>query len=437
MVVLILFFALVALCLLTGRSVAWAMAGGLLLFYLRGRRQGFSPRRLWGMAWKQGKKALTVVRILVLIGAVTGLWRLGGTIPGAIVWGLHWAPPRLFLAAAFLLTALLSYILGTSYGVCSTLGVILMALARSGGVSVPLAAGAVLSGAYFGDRCSPASSAAALVAAVTDTSLYGNVKAMLRTGALPTALALALFGALSWFHPLSRVDGGVLSALEERFTLTWPVLLPAAILLILPLCRVPAAWAMGLSLAASAILAVVLQGFTPLQALLAVWRGYHPSDGALALALSGGGIASMLEACLVVLLTGLYAGILDGTGGLDGLSGRVEALSRRLGRFPAMCLVSLLVASILCNQAVTSMLGVQLLQRNYRSREELAIDMENSGVMLAGLVPWSVASSVPLAMLGADARALPFALLLWLTPLCYLFTKRFFYGTPDSIPAHV
>ena len=92
-----------------------------------------------------------------------------------------------------------------------------------------------------------------------------------------------------------------------------------------------------------------------------------------------------------------------------------------------MIVVSTLTAMVLCNQAVTSILSEQLLRRCYDDREELAMDIENSGILIAGLIPWSIACSIPLAMLGADSSALLYALLLWLIPICYLFTKRFFY----------
>ena len=162
----LLFFAMVAVCLAAGWSVIWALLGGLVLFWLLGRREGFSHRQLWDMAWAKCKKSLIVVKIIALIGVITGVWRCGGTIACCIVWGVGLVTPKLFLLLAFLLCAAFSYVLGTSYGVSSTLGVILMALARSGGVDPTVAAGVILSGVYFGDRCSPASSAASLVAAV-------------------------------------------------------------------------------------------------------------------------------------------------------------------------------------------------------------------------------------------------------------------------------
>ncbi|MCI9563417.1 MAG: sodium:proton antiporter, partial [Oscillospiraceae bacterium] len=113
---------------------------------------------------------------------------------------------------------------------------------------------------------------------------------------------------------------------------------------------------------------------------------------------------------------------------LEPLSVRARALADRTGRFPAMIAVSVLCAAVLCNQAVTSMMGEQVLGGAYQDREELAMDIENSGILIAGLIPWSIACSIPLAMLGADASALPYALLLWLIPLCYLFTKKRYYS---------
>ena len=423
----VLFLAMVAGCLAAGLSVAWALLGGLGLFWALGRRQGFTHRQLWEMAWKKCQKSLIVVEVIFLIGIITGLWRVGGTIPYCIVMGVKLVTPGLFLVVAFLLCVALSYVLGTSYGVSSTLGVILMALARSGGVDPTITAGVILCGVYVGDRGSPASSAASLVAAVTDTDLYRNVRQMLRTGLLPTLLTLGAYGFLSWRNPLSRMDQGVLDALRGSFSLSWLALLPAAVMFLLPLCKVPIKWAMAGSIAVSAVLAVAVQGFTPRQVLLAAWEGYHPADTALNAVLGGGGVTSMMVSYIIVILTGLYSGILEGTGDLEPLQHKAETMAGRIGAFPAMIVVSALTAMVLCNQAVTSILSEQLLHRCYDDREEMAMDIENSGILIAGLVPWSIACSIPLAMLGAGSSALLYALLLWLIPLCYLFTKRFFY----------
>ncbi len=426
------FFALVAGCLMFKLSVAWALLGGLVLFWLLGLKQGFHNRELWEMAWAKCKKSLIVVTIIALIGVITGLWRASGTIAYCVVKGVELVTPNLFLTVSFLLCAALSYVLGTSYGVSSTMGVILMALARSGGVDPTVTAGVILSGVYFGDRCSPASSAASLVAAVTETDLYRNVRQMLRTALFPTLLTLAAYTLLSFRHPISGIDETALSALTDHFSISWTALLPAVIMFLLPLFKAPIKLAMGASIAVAAVLAAAVQGFTLPELLSAAWSGYHPEDPALAAVLEGGGVTSMAVSYVIVILTGLYSGILEGTGSLAPLSGAAESLAGKIGRFPAMIAVSTLCAAVLCNQAVTSMMGEQLLGRAYGDREELAMDIENSGILIAGLIPWSIACSIPLAMLGADAGAIPYALLLWLIPICYVFTKRRFYPASGS-----
>ena len=222
----------------------------------------------------------------------------------------------------------------------------------------------------------------------------------------------------------------MLSALAEGFSLHWSVLLPAALMLVLPLARVPVKWAMAASAAAALVLTVFLQGLPWAEALRTALLGYQPSRAELGEILSGGGMLSMVKTCAIVLVTSLYAGILEGIDALAPAKGLVERLADRLGLFPAAVAVSTGLVAVFCNQAVAVMLDAQLLGESYRSRgaspTELAMDIANSGVMIAGLVPWSIAITVPLSMLDVGLEAIPWCVLLYLTPLCYLVTKRFF-----------
>ena len=422
-----LFLGVLVLCLVQGWSVAWAITGGLVIFFILGLLMGYKPASLWQMAWKKGKTSLIVVRILLLIGVITGLWRVSGTIAICIYYVTKVITPEFFLLEAFLLTAVMSYLLGTSFGVASTAGVIFMALARSGGINTAVAAGAVLSGVYFGDRCSPASSSASLVAAVTGTDLYCNVRQMWKTGALATVLTVAFYAFLSWKYPATVADANVMAALSENFRLTWPALLPAVAMLVLPLLKVPIIWAMGCSILLSAVVAWLVQGIDPAQIVWVAVTGYQPEQASLAEMMSGGGLTSMVTSYIIVMATGLYSGILEGIGVLKPLKGKLEAGVRRIGRLPVMLGTSILCLMVFCNQAVTVILSEQLLRGAYGDREELAMDIENTGITLAGLVPWSIACSIPLAMLGAGYDALPYAALLWLTPVGYLICKHWFY----------
>lgn len=431
------FLAGVVACLVLGRSLIWALLLGLALFSLLGLKKGFTPRQLAAMAWRQGRDSLIVVPVFLLIGMVTALWRASGTISFFLYYGLEGLRPASFLLVAFLLSAVLSFALGTCYGVTGTAGVVLITLARSGGVDLAVTAGAILSGAYFGDRCSPMSSCATLVAACTGTELYKNVREMLKTALLPTLLTVLAFGVLSRLYPIQQMDSVVLSALRENFDLHWTVLLPAVLMLVLPLAKVPVKWAMAASAATAFVLTVALQGLPVPEALRTAILGYAPRQAELAGILSGGGLVSMVTSGAVVFITSLYAGILEGIDALAPAKDWVERLSRRVGLFPAAVLVSTAVVSVFCNQAVMVMIDAQLLADSYEargaSRTELAMDIANSGVTIAGLVPWSIAITVPLSMLDVGTEAIPWCVLLYMIPLCYFFTKRF-YQAGQNLP---
>ncbi len=428
-----LFLGAMAVCLITGWSFLWALLLGLVLFGLYGRRQGHSLGAMWGMAWTEGRRVLIVLRIFVFIGAITALWRASGTIVFFIYYGVQIISPKLFVLVAFGLTALIAYALGTSFGVIGTAGIVLMALARSGGVSEAVTAGAILSGAYFGDRCSPASSSAALVAAETETKLYDNLRNMLRTGVMPVVLTTAVYALLSARHPITAVDGSLLQALRDSAVISLWALLPAVIMLTLPLVKVPILISIALSVAAAGAVSVLVQGMSVGEMLRAAVLGYYPAAGELKDILSGGGIVSMAKPAALVFTTGLLAGLLEGIGVLQGAAGLVEKLAGRWGRFAASVAVSLGAGMIFCNQSVVIVMGGQLLRRCYSDRNEQAVDMENSSIVLSALIPWNIACSIPLVMLDVDERALPYAVLLYMIPLVYGLTKRWVYPAKERM----
>ncbi len=425
-----LFLTAVIACVLTGASLLWALGLGFALFFLLGLRRGYPPKALLAMAWSKGRDAMIVVPVLLLIGMVAALWRSSGTIAFFLYHGLRSIPPAWFLLMVFLLSAVLSFALGTSFGVCGTAGVVLMALARSGGVDLAMTGGAVLSGAYFGDRCSPMSSCASLVAASTGTELYDNVRHMLRTSVLPTVLTLCFYAVLSVRNPITAVDTEILGILSEHFSLHWSTLLPAVLMLVLPLFRVPVKLAMACSAAAAFLLTLFLQHMPLTQVLDTALFGFHPADPALTQILSGSGLTSMLSSAALVFVASSYAGLLEGMDILSPTRALADRLADRLGLFPATSIVSLISGMALCNQAVVVVIDSQLMAASYRAKgaspTELAMDISNSGVMLVGLIPWSIAVSVPLAMMGTENSAIPYGALLYLLPLCYLVTRRFF-----------
>ena len=405
-----------------GWSLSWGLALGLVCFTLVGLRRGLSLRALVRMAGEGARTSLVVLRILVLIGFLTALWRASGTIAFFVHTGLEWMHPSAFYLAAFLLASALSMAFGSSFGVAGTAGVILAAIARSGGASLAVTGGAVLSGAYLGERLSPASSSAALTAALAGVEQHDFQLRMWRTTPLPLALSLVFYGGISLLHPIQQVDQTILRALEEGFDLYWTVVLPAVILLVLPFFKVSAARSILVSCGAAAVLAVWEQGRPLAEVAWSCVAGYVVEQPELTGILSGGGLLSMVNGMCIVLLSCASSGILNGAELLEPVKARLERMARRTGLYVTTAAVSVASAALLCNQSIALVLTGQMMGESFRRSGKdgllLSQALGNTAIVLAAVVPWSIAGSVPLEAMGASALAFPFSFFLFAAPVC-------------------
>ena len=404
-----------------GWSLSWGLALGLVCFTLVGLRRGLSLRALVRMAGEGARTSLVVLRILVLIGFLTALWRASGTIAFFVHTGLEWMHPSAFYLAAFLLASALSMAFGSSFGVAGTAGVILAAIARSGGASLAVTGGAVLSGAYLGERLSPASSSAALTAALAGVEQHDFQLRMWRTTPLPLALSLVFYGGISLLHPIQQVDQTILRALEEGFDLSWTVVLPAVILLVLPFFKVSAARSILVSCGAAAVLAVWEQGRPLAEVAWSCVAGYVVEQPELTGILSGGGLLSMVNGMCIVLLS-CASWILNGAELLEPVKARLERMARRTGLYVTTAAVSVASAALLCNQSIALVLTGQMMGESFRRSGKdgllLSQTLGNTAIVLAAVVPWSIAGSVPLEAMGASALAIPFSFFLFAAPVC-------------------
>ena len=256
------FCAALLLCVALGQSILYALAAGFVLFLLYGRRKGFAWSRLFRLALDG---VLTVKNILItflLIGMLTALWRQAGTIPVIVCFSARLIRPALFVVMAFLLNCLVSFLTGTSFGTAATMGVICAAIGSSLGLNQLLVGGAVLSGVYFGDRCSPVSTSALLVSELTGTDLYGNIRRMLRSCLVPFVLTCAAYLALGAFSRGGSGAMDVKTMFSGHFTLHWILLVPALLILVMAAFRAKVKYTLLASAAAAAVCCLVFQKMT-------------------------------------------------------------------------------------------------------------------------------------------------------------------------------
>ena len=332
--------------------------------------------------------------------------------------------PRLFLVCSFLLNCLVSFLTGTAFGSAATMGAVCMTMAAALGADPLMTGGAILSGVYFGDRCSPVSTSALLVADLTGTDLFGNIRQMLRTCLVPFALAAGLYLLFGLSSPAAGQAADIAPLFALEFRLGPLPLIPAALILVLSALRVlgvrNAVMLTGDSPRTAA--AIVYQDAAPLTLLKDAVLGFSAQSPELATMIDGGGIVSMLQVGAIVCLSSSYSGIFQRTGLLEPIRRRIEAWGAVLSPYAAVLVTSVLASAIACNQTLSIMLTHQLCGGLEKSREKLAIYLENSAVVVAPLIPWSIAGGVPLASAGAPAASLLTAFFLFLLPLWQLVT---------------
>ncbi len=430
--VLGLFCGALVLGIVLDISMLWALGLGLGLFWFYGRRKGFSWPELGRMTWEGVATVWKILMTFLLIGVMTALWRAAGTVPMIVSSAAGLIRPGIFLLMCFLLNCGLSVLTGTSFGTSATMGVICAAMGTALGASPVLSGGAILSGVFFGDRCSPVSTSALLTATVTGTNIYANIRAMLRTAFVPFLLSCGIYGALGF-----AVKGGG-AGLELRalfagsFRLHWTTLLPAAVILVLAACRVNVRLAMIASILSAVPVCLFVQGLPLREVLLAGLRGFTPADPRAAALVSGGGVLSMLNVSAIVCISSSYSGLFQKTGLLDGCKRGVTRLCGRIGRYPGTLVTSVLAGMVACNQTLAILLTEQLCREEYPDRRELALDLEDTAAITSPLIPWCIAGAVPLTMVGAPLTALLTAAYLWLIPVWRCVWRRKGQGTGDG-----
>ena len=417
-----LFIVLLFLSVGLGLPLILALLGGYVLFFLYGLYRKHSPTALWRMSLQGLRTVGNILFLFLLIGMITALWRACGTVPFLIYHAAGLISPAVFLLLAFLLNALVSFLTGTSFGTAATMGTICMTMAAAMGLPPILSAGAILSGAFFGDRCSPMSTSALLVAALTKTDLYKNIVLMLRTAAVPLALTCGIYLFFGIRFSSGTFSAELLAPFARGFRLHWTTLLPAAVIVVLSLFRVSVKWTMGLSILCSAVLCLAVQGMDLPALGRTALLGYEPALTELKPLLTGGGLISMITPLCIVSISSTYSGLFEGTGLLDGMKEKTARLAQRVTPFGSLLAVSVGTCIISCNQTLAIMLS-HALCKDGQPPQELAVGLENTAVVIAPLVPWSIAGAVPLASLGAPASALLAACYLYLIPLWNLLVR--------------
>lgn len=383
---------------------------------------------------------LPALLILLAIGMLIATWVLAGTIPFLVYWGVKLISPRYLMLTAFLATAVMSSFTGTSWGSAGTIGVALMGTAIALDAPLGPTAGAVVSGAYFGDKMSPLSDSTNISAIGAGAQLFRHIRHMLYTAIPSFILGLILYTALARLTPVptegipasARV---LLADIEAVFELHPLALLPPAIVIWGIVRRIPPALAISLSSLVAVMIGIALQGFGLQDSLVAAVAGFRvemidslgsgpEGIGATFTALvERGGLYSMANTLIVVIAAFLLAGGMDAAGALELIIDRMlRAVRSVFGLVAATMAAGGTMIALTSHGGVTALVIGGLFQEAYEERglapENLSRSLEDSVTITEPLMPWTVSAVFMATTLGVPTmRYAPWAIFCYGGPI--------------------
>ena len=372
---------------------------------------------------KSFEGVLTVKNILlvfVLIGMITALWRASGTIAFIVYMGSKLISPSILILLTFLLCSILSVLIGTSLGTAATMGVICASIGKTMGVNPYYVGGAVLSGIYFGDRCSPMSTSALLIAELTKTNLYTNIKLMIKTSVIPFIVTCLFYLFLGFKSTVSNISVDVTEIFKQNYNLNIIVIIPAILIIILSILKINVKKTMLVSIVISFIIAMFIQRDSIVALINYCIFGYHHPNERLNLMMKGGGVLSMVNVSLIVGISSSYSGIFKETKMLVSLKKHLKDFSKKTSSYFVIFLSSIISGAIACNQSLGTILTNELCGELVE-KQKMAIILENTVILLVGLIPWNIAMGVPLKTIGIGVMSGIYAFYLYFLPLWNLF----------------
>jgi len=365
-------------------------------------------------------KALPAMLIMICVGILIGSWIAAGTIPMIIFYGLKLISPKFFLVTACFVCSLTSIATGTSWGTIGTLGVAFIGIAMALGIPMGPAAGAIVAGAYFGDKMSPFSDVTNLAPAVAGSNLFDHIKHMLWS-----AVPAWLVGLLIYFLVGLRYGGDVVESetmtlivttLREHFSFNILLLLPMVIVFYFAIAKKPVLPGMILSAITAGILAMVFQGASIPKIAEAMNTGYQSETGVgvVDTLISRGGMMSMMRVQLVAFTAFSFGGIMQKTGLLAVLFNRILKFADKVWSIVVTTVGTSILAALVTGSSYLSMIvPAELLAPAYKKKKLAAKNLsriiEECGAIVVPLVPWSMAGVYVTGTIGVS----PFEYLPW------------------------
>lgn len=377
--------------------------------------------------------AMGAILILMIVGTMIGTWIQGGIVPSMIYYGLKSLSPGIFLVATLIICSIVSLGTGSSWSTAGTVGVALIGVGKGLGIPVSMVAGAIISGAYFGDKMSPLSDTTNLAPAVAGTDLFSHIRHMVYTTVPGYILSIILYALLG-----TRVSGGsletqnietILSTLKSNFFIHPILLLPPCLVIVMVIMKIPPLPALLGGTVLGGMFAMLTQSRSLADIILSAKSGYVSETGVKMVddLLTRGGLDYMMNTVALIICALSFGGIMERTGMLEVLAKSLLKRVKSTGSLVATTIFSCIgMNAIASDQFIAIVIPGRMYKNAFDSRglhpKNLSRCLEDSGTLSSPLIPWNSCGAYMWATLGVNPLLyLPYAFLNLTNPLVSLF----------------
>ncbi|MFY0630503.1 MAG: Na+/H+ antiporter NhaC [Flavobacteriaceae bacterium] len=418
------------------------LIGGLVAAFV-GFYNKVSIIRMLLEIWENWMSIKVPIFILLLVGALAGTWLVSGVIPAMVYYGLQVLSPDIFLPASVIIAAIISIATGSSWTTSATVGIALIGIGGALGIPAGMIAGAVISGAYFGDKMSPLSDTTNLAPAMAGTDLFTHIKYMAYTTVPTVLVTLVAFTIMSFTIDTSgSADiSGLLASIDNTFHITpWLFLVPAAVVGMIVLKTKPLI-ALGVGVLLAIVFAFIFQGdvLSSLSdsagesILNAVFTDTQiaTENKTLADLFNSGGMGGMTWTILLIVCAMVFGGVMDAIGALARLTKALLSLASSIFGLFASTVVSCLGLNVIASdQYLALVIPGKMFKKAYEDRglapENLSRTLEDSGTVTSVLIPWNTCGAYQSGVLGVGVGEYFFyAIFNWLSPFMTLMFAAF------------
>ena len=393
--------------------------------------------------WENLKSVFVPIIILFLVGALAGSWLVSGIIPAMVYYGLQVLNPTIFLPASVIIAAIISIATGSSWTTSATVGIALIGIGQALGIDAGMIAGAVISGAYFGDKMSPLSDTTNLAPAMAGTDLFTHIKYMTLTTVPTIVITLLVFIIISLnIDTTGTADvTELLGVIDDTFNITPMLFIVPGVVIALIVTKTKPLIALGIGVVLAAVFAYIFQpeileglSTSKINAIAtAIWTdtAIETPNATLNELFSAGGILGMLWTKLLIFCAMDFGGIMDGIGALSRITKALLSVADTVfGLFASTVISCLGLNAIASDQYLALVIPGKMFKKAYEDKglapENLSRTLEDSGTVTSVLIPWNTCGAYQSSVLNVGvAEYFVFAIFNWLSPFMTLLFAGF------------